>query len=78
MDLGTESDSHKGGARGTTVVMGSCLCGLMGFLGDKRCALQVLFAQSRRSLLLSSAAARVVLAQHLRFGGTTLGDQIQC
>lgn len=71
------------GARGTTVeaaAMGGCLCGLVGFLGNKRCAFQVLFAQSRRSLslLLSSAAARVVVAQHLRFGGTTLGGQIQC
>lgn len=60
-------------ARGTAVeavAMGSCPCGLVGVLESKRCALQVLFAQSRRSisLLLSSAAARVV-AQHLQFGG---------
>lgn len=61
-------------ARGATVeavAMGSCPCGLVGVLESKRCALQLLFAQSRRSisLLLSSAAARVVAAQHLQFGG---------
>lgn len=60
-------------ARGATVeavAMGSCPCGLVGVLESKRCALQLLFAQSRSiSLLLSSAAARVVAAQHLQFGG---------
>lgn len=70
------------GAQGTTVEamgMGSCSVGWWASGEQEMCPSGAFCSkQEFISLLLSSAAARVFAAQHLRFGGTTLWGQIQC